>query len=83
METHIVGKNLDQAKFQVRTSGPKGPIYIEDGPSYFEVCTMHRHRTTEIINWANSEDCFAKLTMTKEELQDMQNKAMKEACKLE
>ena len=83
LEAHIVAKGLDQDKFKVRTSGPKGPLYIEDGNSSFEVCTMHKHRTTEVVNWSTSEECFAKLVMTKAELEDMQSKAMKEACKWE
>ena len=44
---------------------------------------MHKHRNTEVVNWANFEECSTKLEMTKAELEDMQGKAMKEACKWE
>ena len=68
----------------MRTSVPKGPLYVEGGiKGDFEICKMFRDEATEITTWKNDESCFEPLQLNEGVLSDLQQKAMAAASRWE
>ena len=84
VEGHIVAVGLKLEDFAVRTSGPKGPLYVEGGAQGdFEICKMFRDDSTEITTWKNDESCHEPLKLNDAILCDLQAKALAAASRWE
>ena len=82
VEAWIVSQGLQPDDYQVRTSGPKGPLYVEGGAAGdFEITKFYYNEATEIYTWLNDESCYEPLKLNAGVLEDLQKKALAAACK--
>ena len=68
---------------QVKTSGPRGPLYIETTGDSFELCTMCRDKVSDDISWKTMESCLEAFKLPAEKVKEMQDKAVVAANKWE
>ena len=77
-----MSQGLQPDDYQVRTSGPKGPLHVEGGAACdFEITKFYYNEATEIYTWQNDESCFEPLQLNAGVLDDLQKKALAAACK--
>ena len=82
VEAWIVAQGLQPEDFQVRTSGPKGPLHVEGGAaSDFEITKFHYNESTEVYTWQNDEASYEPLKLNANILEDLQKKALAAATK--
>ena len=84
MEQHFKDSmDVDEKNYQVRTSGPRGPIYVEVPGDAWEVCNFIKCEISGEISWKTQEAFLGPLSLTAEALADMQTKAITAANKWE
>ena len=76
-------ESLKAMDLQVKTSGPRGPLYIETTGDSYELCTMYRDKITDDITWKTMASCLEAFKLTAEVVKEMQDKAVAAANKWE
>ena len=84
LELHIKDKGMEVDSIMIRTSGPRGPVYVvtSDGND-FEVCVMLTDPGTGAIRCKHNLDALAALQLEEAELKSIMDKALAAASRWE